>query len=60
MYRALRDADNWADYWRMTCTAKQDFFEDHINHVASINQRTWDLMAWMCKRNLLTYEAISY
>jgi hypothetical protein len=40
--------------------AKHDFFEDRINHVASINQCAWDLIAWTRKRNLLTYEAISY
>jgi hypothetical protein len=40
--------------------AKRNFFEDRINHVASINQRAWDLMAWTRKRNLPTYEAISY
>jgi hypothetical protein len=34
--------------------------EDRINHVASINQHAWDLMAWTHKRNLPTYEAISY
>jgi hypothetical protein len=44
----------------MMRAAKRDFFEDCINHVASINQRAWDLMAWMHKCNLLTYEAISY
>jgi hypothetical protein len=60
MYRASRDADNWVDYRRVMCTTKCDFFEDHINHVASINQHAWDLMAWTHKRNLPTYEAISY
>jgi hypothetical protein len=60
VYCASRDADDWADYQRVMRAAKRDFFEDRINHVASINQRAWDLMAWMCKRNLLTYEAISY
>jgi hypothetical protein len=59
-YRTLRDADDWADYWHVMHATKCDFFEDHINHVASINQRTWDLMAWMHKCNLPTYEAISY
>jgi hypothetical protein len=60
MYRASCDADNWVDYRRVMRAAKCDFFEDCINHVASINQRAWDLMAWMRKCNLLTYEAISY
>jgi hypothetical protein len=60
VYRTSHDADDWADYRRMMRTAKRDFFEDRINHVASINQCAWDLMAWTRKRNLLTYEAISY
>jgi hypothetical protein len=59
-YCALRDADDWSDYWHMMRTAKCDFFKDHINHVASINQHTWNLMAWTRKHNLLTYEAISF
>jgi hypothetical protein len=60
VYRALCDADDWVDYQCVMRAAKHDFFEDRINHVASINQRAWDLMAWTRKRNLLTYEAISY
>jgi hypothetical protein len=60
VYRASRDADDWADYRCVMRATKRDFFDDHINHEASINQHTWDLMAWMCKRNLPTYEAISY
>jgi hypothetical protein len=60
VYRALCDADNWADYRRVMRAAKHDFFKDCINHVASINQCAWDLMAWTRKRNLPTYEAISY
>jgi hypothetical protein len=60
VYRASRDADDWADYRRVMHAAKRDFFEDRMNHVASINQCAWDLMAWMRKRNLPTYEAISY
>jgi hypothetical protein len=60
VYRASRDADDWADYRRMMRAAKCDFFDERINHVASIHQRAWDLMAWTRKRNLPTYEAISY
>jgi hypothetical protein len=60
VYRASHDADDWADYRRVMRAAKREFFEDRINHVASINQRAWDLMAWTRKRNLPTYEAISY
>jgi hypothetical protein len=60
VYCASCDADNWVDYRCVMHAAKRDFFKDHINHVASINQRAWDLMAWTCKRNLPTYEAISY
>jgi hypothetical protein len=60
VYRTSRDADDWVEYRHVMRAAKRDFFEDRINHVASINQRAWDLMAWMCKCNLPTYEAISY
>jgi hypothetical protein len=60
VYHASHDADDWADYRRVMRAAKRDFFDDRINHVASIHQRTWDLMAWTRKRNLPTYEAISY
>jgi hypothetical protein len=60
VYRASRDADDWADYRRVMRAAKREFFDDRINHVASINQRAWDLMAWTRKRNLPSYEAISY
>jgi hypothetical protein len=60
VYRASCDANDWADYQHMMRAAKRDFFKDRINHVASINQRAWDLMAWTRKRNLPTYEAISY
>jgi hypothetical protein len=40
--------------------AKRDFFEERIHEVTTTNQHIWDLMSWMCKHNLPSYEAISY
>jgi hypothetical protein len=40
--------------------AKQDFFKEHIEEIASTNKQPWDLMAWTHKCNLPSFEGIFF
>src|SRR6202790_5117279 len=52
--------EDWSAYRSTMRAAKRNFFELKIHEIASSNRRPWDLVAWTRKRNLPTYEAISY
>lgn len=51
--------DNWITLNKVTCRAKQQFFEKCISEIAEKTKRPWDLMDWIAPRKLPSMKAIT-
>jgi hypothetical protein len=60
IYRQCRSKLNWSAFHKATCSAKQSFFNQKIEEIATENRCPWDLMSWVKMRKLLAIDAIWY
>ena len=60
IYQQLGERKDWRIYRKSVKSAKQTFFDERIQEIASLNKRPWDLMNWVKKCKLPTTEAIKF
>ena len=51
---------DWTTFKKMVKAAKQSYFDEKIQEIASFKKRPWDLMNWVRKRKLPATKAIQY
>jgi len=51
-YRQSGERYDWKSYRKSVKIAKQSFFDERIQKIASLNKRPWDLMNWVKKCKL--------
>ena len=59
-YKVSKKVEEWKDFKKMVKNAKQLFFNDKIQEIASKNHRLWNLMNWVKKWKLLAIKAIQF
>jgi len=60
IYQQSGERYDWKSYRKSVKIAKQSFFDERIQEIASLNKRPWDLMNWVKKHKLPAMEAIKF